>query len=283
MAKVIAQIRVAQGWLRRMQHTSSSLGGLTSTFAIFVPDAPEGQRLPALYWLSGLTCTDENFSQKAGAFQAACNHKVALVMPDTSPRGAGIAGEDDSYDFGSGAGFYLNATAGDWAKYYNMYDYIVKELPALIEEVAPVASDRRAIFGHSMGGHGALTIGLKNPDRYVSVSAFAPICNPMVVPWGVKAFTNYLGEDKEMWKEYDACELIKTYKGKDLHILVDQGTADNFLKGDVNQLQPIAFIQAAAEAGVPVTFRMQAGYDHSYYFMSTFIAEHIAHHARYLY
>lgn len=282
MAKVIAEIRVAQGWLRRVQHTSSSLGGLTATFAIYVPDAPEGQRLPALYWLSGLTCTDENFSQKAGAFQAACTYKVALVMPDTSPRGAGIAGEDDSFDFGSGAGFYLNATAGDWAKNYKMYDYVVKELPLLVEEMGLVASDRRAISGHSMGGHGALTIGLKNPDRYVSVSAFAPICNPMVVPWGVKAFTNYLGPDQDTWKAYDACELVKTYKGRDLHILVDQGTADNFLKGDVNQLQPISFIQAAAGAGVPVTFRMQAGYDHSYYFMSTFIGEHIAHHARYL-
>mmetsp|Transcript_87600 Transcript_87600/g.151681 ORF Transcript_87600/g.151681 Transcript_87600/m.151681 type:complete len:284 (+) Transcript_87600:66-917(+) len=283
MAKVIAQIRVAQGWLRRMEHTSQALGGLTAKFATFIPDAPEGQKLPALYWLSGLTCTDENFSQKAGAFQAACNHKVALVMPDTSPRGAGIAGEDDAYDFGSGAGFYLNATAGEWAKNYHMYDYVVKELPPLIEEVAPVASDRRSISGHSMGGHGALTIGLKNPDSYVSVSAFSPICNPMVVPWGIKAFSNYLGEDKEAWKEYDACELVKSYRGKDLHILCDQGTDDNFLKGAVNQLQPVAFIQAAAEAGVPVTFRMQAGYDHSYYFMSTFIAEHIAHHARYLY
>jgi S-formylglutathione hydrolase len=281
MAKVIQQFRVARGWLKRFEHTSSSLGGLSAKYAVYLPDSAVGKKLPVCYWLSGLTCTDENFSQKAGAYHAACSHQVALVMPDTSPRGAGIAGEDESYDFGSGAGFYLNATAGEWAKNYKMYDYVVKELPALVEDSLPVTS-KRSIFGHSMGGHGALTIALKNPDRYESVSAFAPICNPMAVPWGIKAFTNYLGPDKEAWKEYDALELIKKYTGKDLHILCDQGTDDNFLKGEVNQLQPLAFIQAAGDAKVPVTFRMQAGYDHSYYFMSSFIEDHIAHHATYL-
>jgi S-formylglutathione hydrolase len=281
MAKVIQSFRVASGWLRRFEHTSSALGGLPAKFAAYIPDASAGKKLPVCYWLSGLTCTDENFSQKAGAYFAACEHQVALVMPDTSPRGAGIAGEDESYDFGSGAGFYLNATNGDWAKNYKMYDYVVDELPALVEEALPV-NDKRAISGHSMGGHGALTIGMKNPGRYVSVSAFSPICNPMSVPWGIKAFSNYLGENQEAWKEYDATELVKTYKGKDLNILCDQGTEDNFLKGDVNQLQSLAFIQAAGDAGVPVTFRMQAGFDHSYYFISSFIDEHIAHHAKFL-
>jgi S-formylglutathione hydrolase len=281
MAKVIQQFRVAQGWLKRFEHTSSALGGLSAKFAAYVPDGAAGQKFPVCYWLSGLTCTDENFSQKAGPYRAACANQVALVMPDTSPRGAGCAGEDETYDFGSGAGFYLNATAGEWAKNYKMYDYVVKELPALVEDTLPVTA-KRSVFGHSMGGHGALTIALKNPDRYESVSAFAPICNPMAVPWGIKAFTNYLGPDTETWKEYDACELVKSYKGRDLHILCDQGTDDNFLKGDVNQLQPVAFIEAAAAAKVPVTFRMQAGFDHSYYFMSSFMDEHIAHHAKFL-
>merc|ERR1712190_654957 len=186
-----------------------------------------------------------------------------------------------TYDFGVGAGFYLNATTEKYKTHYNMYDFVVKELPTFVESNFPV-TDKRSISGHSMGGHGALTIGLKNPDMYTSVSAFAPICNPMNVPWGTKALPLYLGEDKETWKEYDATELIKKYQGRDLHILCDQGTDDNFLKGDVNQLQPLNFIAAAQEAKVPVTFRMQAGYDHSYYFMSTFIGEHLAHHARFL-
>lgn len=281
MATQIAQIRVAQGWLRRFQHQSSCLGGLSATFAAYLPDTAEARKLPVLYFLSGLTCTDENFSQKSGAFQAACDHQVIIILPDTSPRGAGVAGEDESYDFGSGAGFYLNATSPAWSTHYNMYDYVVKELPELIAGLLPV-TDRRAITGHSMGGHGALTIGLKNADRYTSVSAFSPICNPMECPWGQKAFTGYLGEDKEAWKQYDACELIKGYKGKDLHILVDQGNDDNFLKGDVNQLLPVNLLTAAAASQVPVTLRMQAGYDHSYYFISSFIGDHIRHHAQFL-
>jgi len=268
--------------LKRVSHPASSLGGISSTFAIYQPDVALMKKLPVVYWLSGLTCTDENFSQKAGAFQAACDNQVVLVMPDTSPRGEGVPDEDPkTYDFGVGAGFYLNALTDKYKTHFNMYDYVVKELPQVIEEsfdVAPV----RSVFGHSMGGHGALTIGLKNPDRYTSVSAFAPICNPMEVPWGKKAFDLYLGSDQKAWSQYDACELIKNYTGPDLHILCDQGTDDNFLKGDVNQLQPLAFMEAAQKAKVPVTFRMQAGYDHSYYFMSTFIREHIEHHARFL-
>jgi S-formylglutathione hydrolase len=280
--EVKASNRVAQGVLKRIQHTASSLGGTPTIFAIYEPDACKYKKLPVVYWLSGLTCTDENFSQKAGAFQAACDNEVVLVMPDTSPRGEGVPDEEPHvFDFGVGAGFYLNATTEKYKKHYNMYDYVVQELPAFVEKNFPVTG-MRSISGHSMGGHGALTIALKNPDRYTSVSAFAPICNPMNVPWGQKAFKLYLGDDKAAAKQYDATELIKSYKGRDLHILCDQGTADNFLIGDVNQLQPLTFMAAAQEAKVHVTFRLQAGYDHSYYFMSSFIAEHIAHHARFL-
>lgn len=274
--------RVAEGALKRIEFKSPTLGGVNTIFAIYLPDTTEFKKLPVVYWLSGLTCTDENFSQKAGAFQAACDSQVVLVMPDTSARGEGVPDEDPkTYDFGVGAGFYLNATTPKYKTHYNMYDFIVKELPTVVEANFPVTA-LRSISGHSMGGHGALTIGLKNPDRYTSVSAFAPICNPMAVPWGQKALPLYLGDDKETWKQYDATELIKGYKGRDLHILCDQGTADNFLVGDVNQLQPLAFMEAAQAAKVHVTFRMQAGYDHSYYFMSTFIGEHLAHHAKYL-
>merc|ERR1712146_620495 len=189
-------------------------------------------------------------------------------------------------DFGTGAGFYLDATTDKWKQNYRMYTYITSELPSLIQN-SPflgkcVDINKASIMGHSMGGHGALTIAMKNPDKYASVSAFAPICNPMEVPWGKKALPLYLGDDKESWKQYDATELIKTYKGKDLHILCDQGTADNFLTGDVNQLRPLTFMAAAQEAKVHVTFRMQAGYDHSYYFISTFIGEHLKHHAKLL-
>lgn len=277
-----SNVRVAQGQLKRVAFTSAKLGGVETIFAIYLPDVCATKKLPVVYWLSGLTCTDENFSQKAGAFQAACDNQVVLVMPDTSPRGDGVPDEDPhTYDFGIGAGFYLNATTDKYKKHYNMYDFIVEELPACVESNFNV-SDVRSISGHSMGGHGALTIGLKNPTKYKSVSAFAPICNPTKVPWGEKAFGLYLGPNQEDWKQYDATELIKSYKGPDLHLLCDCGTSDNFLVGDVNQLTPLPFIQAALDAKVPLTFRMQAGYDHSYYFMSTFIGEHIAHHARFL-
>jgi len=277
-----ATLRVAEGTLKRIEVNSPTLGGVNTIFAIYLPDTTEFKKLPVVYWLSGLTCTDENFCQKAGAFQAACDSQVVLVMPDTSARGEGLPDEDPkTYDFGVGAGFYLNATTEKYKKHFNMYDFIVKELPAVVEANFPVSSFR-SICGHSMGGHGALTIGLKNPDRYTSVSAFAPICNPMAVPWGHKALSLYLGDDKETWKQYDATELIEKYQGRDLHILCDQGTADNFLTGDVNQLRPLTFMAAAQSAKVHVTFRMQAGYDHSYYFMSTFIGEHLAHHAKYL-
>lgn len=280
--EVKSSLRVAQGTLRRIEFTSASLGDTKTIFAIYLPDIVESKKLPVVYWLSGLTCNDENFSQKAGAFQAACDNQLVLVMPDTSARGEGIPDEEPhTYDFGVGAGFYLNATTEKYKKHYNMYDFVVTELPKFVEANFPV-TDLRAISGHSMGGHGALTIAMKNPERYTSVSAFAPICNPTKCPWGEKAFKLYLGGDTESWKQYDATELIKNYKGKDLHILCDCGTADNFLTGDVNQLQPLTFIQASTDAKVPVTFRMQAGYDHSYYFISTFIGEHLAHHAKFL-
>lgn len=280
--KFLSAVRAAQGVLKRVEYTAASLGGVSTIFSVYLPDSTETKKLPALYWLSGLTCNDENFAQKACAFRAACEHQLVLVIPDTSPRGEGVPDEEPkTFDFGIGAGFYLNATTEKYKRHYNMYDFIVKELPDLVESIFPVSS-ARAISGHSMGGHGALTIALKNPERYSSVSAFAPICNPMVVPWGTKAFPLYLGENKEAWKEYDTTELIKKYSGRDLHILCDQGTEDGFLKGDVNQLQSENLIVAARQAGVPVTFRMQAGYDHSYYFISTFIADHLAHHARFL-
>jgi len=280
--EVKSSLRAAQGTLRRIEFTSKSLGGTKTIFGIYLPDIVESKKLPVVYWLSGLTCTDENFSQKAGAFQAACDNQVVLVMPDTSARGEGIPDEEPhTYDFGVGAGFYLNATTEKYKKHYNMYDFVVTELPEFVEGNFPVTK-LRAISGHSMGGHGALTIAMKNPDRYTSVSAFAPICNPTKCPWGEKAFKLYLGGDTESWKQYDATELIKNYKGKDLHILCDCGTADNFLTGDVNQLQPLTFMQVASDAKVPVTFRMQAGYDHSYYFMSSFIGEHLAHHSKFL-
>ncbi|CAJ1372731.1 unnamed protein product [Effrenium voratum] len=244
--------------LKRCEITSRSLGNTQTIFAAYLPDTSEYKKLPVVYWLSGLTCTDENFSQKAGAFQAACDHQVVLVMPDTSPRGDGVPDEEPhTYDFGVGAGFYLNATTDKYKTHYNMYDFIVKELPACVEANFPVSA-KRSISGHSMGGHGALTIAMKNPDRYTSVSAFAPICNPTKVPWGEKAFKFYLGEDQQSWKQYDATELIADYKGKDLHILCDCGTADSFLVGDVNQLQPLAFMEAAQKAKVPVTFRSDA-------------------------
>lgn len=246
------------------------------TFAIFLPPQAEAGSVPVIYWLSGLTCTDENFVTKAGAQQFAAEHGIAVVAPDTSPRGEGVPDDPDSaYDFGLAAGFYVNATQAPWSEHYHMYDYIVQELPEAVNANFPVDPERRSIFGHSMGGHGALTIALKNPGRYRSVSAFAPIVAPMQVPWGHKALGNYLGPDREAWKNYDACELIATAQEK-LPLLVDQGTGDQFLE---EQLKP-ELLEAACKAnGHPLTLRMQPGYDHSYYFMASFMKDHFAHHA----
>ncbi|RZZ81327.1 S-formylglutathione hydrolase [Pseudoxanthomonas winnipegensis] len=261
------------GWQDVYRHSSQVLG-CQMNFAVYLPpQAQAGAKLPVLYWLSGLTCTEQNFITKAGAQRYAAEHGVIVVAPDTSPRGDEVA-DAEGYDLGKGAGFYVNATQQPWAAHYRMDDYIVEELPALIEANFPV-SEARSIFGHSMGGHGALAIALRNPQRYRSVSAFSPIVAPTQVPWGQKAFAAYLGEDREAWKAYDATELVKTSVPR-LPLLIDQGDADEFLEG---QLKPQLFAQAAAEVGYPITLRMQPGYDHSYYFMASFIGDHIAFHA----
>jgi S-formylglutathione hydrolase len=242
-------------------------------FAIYLPPQAADGPVPVLYWLSGLTCNEQNFITKAGAQRYAAEHGIALVCPDTSPRGDGVA-DAEGYDLGQGAGFYVNATQAPWAAHYRMHDYVVDELPALVEAHFPV-TDARAISGHSMGGHGALVLALRNPGRYRSVSAFSPIVAPSRVPWGQKAFAAYLGEDRDAWDAYDATVLVASASER-LPILVDQGDADEFLAG---QLQPWR-LQAAADAtGHPLTLRMQPGYDHSYYFIASFIGEHIAHHA----
>lgn len=244
-------------------------------FSIYLPPQAKSKPVPVLYFLSGLTCTEENFMAKAGAQKYAAEHGLMLVVPDTSPRNTGIPGEDDQYDLGSGAGFYLDATAEPWRDRYQMYSYVVRELPALIAENFPIKPDKQGIFGHSMGGHGALVCALRNPDLYKSVSAFAPIAAPINSEWGQKVFTHYLGSDRESWLAYDATQLVKK-AGFHSPILIDQGTADPYLAG---QLLPQVFEQACKEAGQPVTLRMQEGYNHGYYFVASFIEDHIRHHA----
>lgn len=272
----ISQAKVSGGWHKQYTHQSAVLN-CNMRFAIFLPpNATQAEPAPVLYWLSGLTCTDENFMQKAGAFAKAAELGIAIVAPDTSPRGDDVA-DDDEYDLGQGAGFYLNATQPPWSRHYHMYDYVTKELPALIEANFPVSSVK-SIAGHSMGGHGALTIGLKNSEHYRSISAFSPISNPMQCPWGQKAFNAYLGNDFDAWKQHDASELLKQAKAS-LPILVDQGEADGFL---VEQLKPQALVAAAEAHDSNVKVRMQPGYDHSYFFISTFIDEHLTFHAKYL-
>ena len=260
------------GWQDVYRHHSDVLG-CDMNFAVYLPPQAATQKLPVLYWLSGLTCTEQNFITKAGAQRYAAEHGVIIVAPDTSPRGDDVA-DAEGYGLGKGAGFYVNATQAPWSRHYRMYDYVVAELPALVEANFPV-SDARAISGHSMGGHGALVIALKNPGRYRSVSAFSPIVAPSQVPWGEKAFTAYLGEDRAAWKSYDATALIAEASER-LPLLVNQGDADEFL---ANQLKPELLQAACAEAGHPLQLRLQPGYDHSYYFIESFIGEHIAHHA----
>ncbi len=261
------------GWQDVYRHRSEVLGCDMTVGVYFPPQAQQGP-CPVLYWLSGLTCTEQNFITKAGAQRYAAEHGIILVAPDTSPRGEGVA-DAEGYDLGKGAGFYLNATQEPWAQHYRMYDYIVDELPAWVE-ADPAASDRRAISGHSMGGHGALTIALKNPGRYRSVSAFSPIVAPSRVPWGEKAFTAYLGQDREAWKQHDTVELVASARER-LPLLVDQGGDDEFLDG---QLRPQVLQAACEAAGHPLNLNIRPGYDHSYYFIASFIGEHIAHHAR---
>ena len=262
---------------RRYRHTAATLE-CEMEFAVFLPPAAIGDNaveVPALYWLSGLTCTDQNFMQKAGAQKLAAQLGLAIVCPDTSPRGLDLPGEHDSYDFGSGAGFYVNATQQPWAPHYRMYDYVVEELPELVESELPL-SGKRAISGHSMGGHGALICALKNPGRYQSVSAFAPIANPVNCPWGEKAFSGYLGDDRGSWEAWDATLLIPQVEER-LPLLVDQGTADDFLE---TQLHPEALVDACEQHHHPIDLRMHPGYDHSYFFIASFIEDHLKHHAR---
>jgi S-formylglutathione hydrolase len=245
-------------------------------FSVYLP--PRSEPVPVLYYLSGLTCTEENFTAKAGAQQFAAKYGLILVAPDTSPRYTGIPDEDAAWDLGSGAGFYVDATEHPWKTHYQMYSYVTRELPALIANAFPVQSNRQGIFGHSMGGHGALVCALKNPQQYQSVSAFAPIAAPTRCPWGQKAFSAYLGSDQDIWKAYDASELVRSTQLSQT-ILIDQGTADQFLD---QQLMPQVFEQACRQVNQPLELRMQPGYDHSYYFIATFIEDHIRHHAKYL-
>jgi len=258
------------------RHASETLG-CDMRFSFFHP--PGVQRAPVVYWLSGLTCTEENFTTKAGAQRVAAELGLALVAPDTSPRGLGYAGEAESWDFGLGAGFYVDATQPPWSGGYRMYSYVTRELPALIAASFPVDAGRCSIMGHSMGGHGALVAALRNPGTYTSVSAFAPIVAPMRVPWGEKAFSRYLGADREAWREYDASELVRARGWRGPPILVDQGTGDSFLE---SQLRPQLLREACEAAGVPLELRLQEGYDHSYYFIASFIADHLRYHAGHL-
>ena len=264
----------SHGGVQGVYKHQSSETGTEMTFSVFVPDHAEGAKLPVLWYLSGLTCTHANVTEK-GEFRAACvEHGVIFVAPDTSPRGDDVP-DDEGYDFGKGAGFYVDATQEPWAEHFRMRSYIEKELPALIAEQFPADMARQGITGHSMGGHGALTIALRNPERFRSVSAFSPIVSPLACPWGDKALTGYIGPDRAAWREYDACALIVD-GARVPDLLVDQGTGDGFL---ADQLKTYLLSDVCEKAGQPAAIRMQEGYDHSYYFISTFMAEHVAWHA----
>ncbi len=249
-------------------------------FTIFLPPHAEAEKRPVVWHLSGLTCTEDNFTTKAGAYRVAAELGLIVIAPDTSPRGDDVA-DDEAYDLGQGAGFYLNATQAPWAQHYQMYDYITQELPELIFNEFSADADRQGIMGHSMGGHGALTIALKNPERFRSVSAYAPISNPVDCPWGQKAFAAYLGDDRAAWSQHDSCELMRGAGDRSGYplILVDQGDADVFLD---EQLKPDNFVAACESVGQKVELRMQPGYDHGFFFVSTFVEDHLRHHAQYL-
>ena len=248
-------------------------------FSVFTPPQAQNARVPVLYYLAGLTCTEETFMIKAGGQRIAAELGLMLVAPDTSPRGVNLPGDSDSWDFGTGAGFYLDATQEPWSRHFRMYSYVVSELPALVNAEFPTDPERTGIFGHSMGGHGALVIALRNPQRYRSISAFAPIAAPKQCPWGKKAFLNYLGPDRGSWDDYDATEIMLKIQDTSARppILIDQGTADQFLE---TQLHPHLLEEAASKIGYPLALRRQPGYDHSYYFISTFIEDHLRHHHR---
>ena len=278
MCKKISEQRCFSGLHQQFEHTSTALQ-CDMRFAIYLPETSKTAAVPVLYWLSGLTCNDENFMQKAGAMRIANELGIAIVCPDTSPRGEGVPDDENhAWDFGLGAGFYVNATQNPWAKHYKMYDYIVSELPEIIEAQFNVTA-QRAISGHSMGGHGALTIALNNPELYSSVSAFSPICHPIDCPWGKKAFSNYLGNDETSWLKYDASVLMSTAVKK-LPALVDQGSADGFLS---EQLKPETLTAAAEKNDYPLQLNLREGYDHSYYFIASFIESHLRFHASHLF
>jgi S-formylglutathione hydrolase len=273
--EILSENRCFGGTQRVVVHDSESTG-TPMRFGVFLPPAASEGSVPVVFWLSGLTCTEENFITKAGAQRAAAELGLMLVAPDTSPRGDGVPDDPDgSYDFGLGAGFYVDATEAPWSANYRMRSYIEAELPAVVSEHLPADGARQAIFGHSMGGHGALTIALRNPDRYRSVSAFAPIVSPRNCPWGEKALGGYLGSDRSAWRTYDACALIED-GARVPEILVDQGEADDFLEG---QLKPELLSAACEVAGIPLTLRRQPGYDHSYYFIASFMDDHLRWHA----
>lgn len=274
--KLVESIKESAGYLNRYTHESASCQ-CSMTFSVYLPPQAAAGNVPALYWLSGLTCTDDNFRVKAGAQRYAAEHGLALVIPDTSPRGTGVPDVPERYDLGQGAGFYVNATQEPWSTHYRMYDYVTAELPALVEQHLPLVPGLRSISGHSMGGHGALVCALKNPGMYRSVSAFAPICHPSECGWGQGCFSTYLGDDKAAWEAYDATCLVKSGASMP-EILIDQGTADEFLAE--GQLLPESLAAACQQAEVPLTLRMQEGYDHSYHFIASFMGEHMAWHAR---
>ncbi|PKH24339.1 S-formylglutathione hydrolase [Enterobacterales bacterium CwR94] len=273
--ELLEEHRMFGGWQQRWRHASATLG-CEMTFGIFLPE-PKTTPPPVVWFLSGLTCTDENFTTKAGAQRVAAELGIVLIMPDTSPRGASVP-NDDGYDLGQGAGFYLNATQTPWQQHYQMYDYLHEELPELIANNFSI-SDQQAIMGHSMGGHGALVLALRNPQRFTSVSAFAPIVNPMEVPWGQKAFTAYLGSDTDSWKQYDSCWLMRHAQSVP-PVLIDQGDSDQFL---ADQLRPERLQAIADEEDRDLTLRVQPGYDHSYFFIASFVEDHLRFHATHLF
>lgn len=274
--KKIESIKECDGYLNRYRHSSKVLN-CDMVFSVYLPPQAEQSAVPTLYWLSGLTCTDDNARTKAGMQRYAAEQGIAIVFPDTSPRGESVADDVDRYDLGQGAGFYINAAQQPWARHYQMYDYVIHELPELIEANFPVIAGKKSISGHSMGGHGALICALKNPDSYQSVSAFAPICHPTKGQWGIDCFSHYLGDNEQDWDQYDATVLVQNgAKVKD--ILIDQGLSDEFY--DEKQLLPEAFSEACKNKGQALNLRYQTGYDHSYHFIATFVGEHIAYHAK---
>ncbi len=275
MFETVREYRSFGGRQLFLKHQSELCGG-PMELSVYLPPQAEREKVPVVYWLSGLTCTAANFTEKAGAQRMAAALGLAIVCPDTSPRGGGYPGEDDHWDFGTGAGFYVDATEEPWSRTYQMYSYVTRELPALIDSELPTLGEgHRSIFGHSMGGHGALVIALREPERWRSVSAFSPICAPTRCPWGVKAFGGYLGDDREAWSSYDASALVRE-STHPITILVDQGLADGFLE---EQLRPELFEDACKAGGQRLSLRRHEGYDHSYYFIASFVEDHLRHHA----